>query len=383
MLSYWEQHSLLTYDHIIIGSGIVGLSLAIELKEKYPAHRVLVLERGLLPTGASTRNAGFACMGSPTELLDDLTHMTEAEVLSLFEKRKQGLAILRKRLGDEHIGYEASGSYELIHKDELYVLDRLDYLNNLLRPITQTTTFRLANEKIEPFGFRKNDTKALIENHGEGSLHTGKMMRALMDVALSKSIEIKTGAEVTGFEEEEQQVAVFVKDSLWQDHLTLCAHTLSICTNAFAKQLLPEEELTPGRGQVLITKPITKLPFKGVFHFDKGYYYFREIEGRVLFGGGRNLDIEGETTTSFGENELILHDLKSKLKEIILPAIPFEVERQWSGIMAFGTNKQPIVKALSHRIFGAFRMGGMGVAMGSKVAEELAEKIQIHTANFS
>src|SRR5690606_14836356 len=125
MLSYWEQHSLLTYDHIIIGSGIVGLSLAIELKEKYPAHRVLVLERGLLPTGASTRNAGFACMGSPTELLDDLTHMTEAEVLSLFEKRKQGLAILRKRLGDEHIGYEASGSYELIHKDELYVLDRL------------------------------------------------------------------------------------------------------------------------------------------------------------------------------------------------------------------------------------------------------------------
>src|SRR5690606_7762328 len=205
----------------------------------------------------------------------------EAEVLSLFEKRKQGLAILRKRLGDEHIGYEASGSYELIHKDELYVLDRLDYLNNLLRPITQTTTFRLANEKIEPFGFRKNDTKALIENHGEGSLHTGKMMRALMDVALSKSIEIKTGAEVTGFEEEEQQVAVFVKDSLRQDHLTLCAHTLSICTNAFAKQLLPEEELTPGRGQVLITKPITKLPFKGVFHFDKGYYYFREIEGRV------------------------------------------------------------------------------------------------------
>ena len=97
MFSYWEQQSFSYYDHIVIGSGIVGLSLAIELTEREPGKRVLVLERGLLPTGASTRNAGFACMGSATELLDDLLYMTEAEVLGLFELRKKGLSLLRKR----------------------------------------------------------------------------------------------------------------------------------------------------------------------------------------------------------------------------------------------------------------------------------------------
>ncbi|MGZ5243758.1 MAG: hypothetical protein ACXWW0_07675 [Bacteroidia bacterium] len=35
MLSFWERESFLHYDIIIIGSGIVGLSTAISLKEKF------------------------------------------------------------------------------------------------------------------------------------------------------------------------------------------------------------------------------------------------------------------------------------------------------------------------------------------------------------
>ena len=72
MFSYWEQQSFFNYDYIIIGAGITGLSTAIELKERQPKATVLVLERGILPTGASTKNAGFACMCSDTELLADL-----------------------------------------------------------------------------------------------------------------------------------------------------------------------------------------------------------------------------------------------------------------------------------------------------------------------
>ena len=87
MLSYWEKTSLLNYDVIVVGSGIVGLSTALSIKEKSPGQRVLVLERSILPTGASTKNAGFACIGSLTEILDDLTHMSTQEVLSLVELR--------------------------------------------------------------------------------------------------------------------------------------------------------------------------------------------------------------------------------------------------------------------------------------------------------
>ena len=111
MLSYWEQQSFTRYDHIVAGAGIVGLSAAIELKDRYPTARVVVLERGLLPTGASSRNAGFACMGSVTELLDDLQNTDESEVYALYEWRKRGLERLRARLGDATIGYTERGSY--------------------------------------------------------------------------------------------------------------------------------------------------------------------------------------------------------------------------------------------------------------------------------
>ena len=83
-----------------------------ELLEKYSKSRILVLERGLFPTGASTRNAGFACMGSATELLDDLQHTPEADVVALFAARKKGLDQLRIRLGDDKIGYHANGGHE-------------------------------------------------------------------------------------------------------------------------------------------------------------------------------------------------------------------------------------------------------------------------------
>jgi glycine/D-amino acid oxidase-like deaminating enzyme len=150
---------------------------------------------------------------------------------------------------------------------------------------------------------------------------------------------------------------------------------MSICTNAFTKQLLPEVDVIPGRGQVLITQPIPGLKIKGVFHFDKGYYYFREIDGRVLFGGGRNLDFETEQTTEFELNKLIQIDLEQKLADIILPGTHFQIAQRWTGIMAFGKTKYPIVKAFSPRVFGAFRMGGMGVALGTETARELSEII--------
>jgi gamma-glutamylputrescine oxidase len=241
--------------------------------------------------------------------------------------------------------------------------------------ITKKPAFKIAIDKIDAFGFSRTHTQSLIENTCEGELDSGKMLRALTDMAMQKGVEIKTGADVIKFEEEEQQVMVAIKDPFRNEVLVLKADTLSICTNAFTKKLLPDADVRPGRGQVLITEPINNLKFKGIFHFDEGYYYFREIDGRVLLGGGRNLDFEGEATTAFELTEQIQTELEKKLNEIILPHTPYTIAQRWSGIMAFGPTKQPIVKQFSERVYGGFRMGGMGVALGSEVATSLAGMI--------
>lgn len=375
MISYWEQQSLIQFDHIVVGAGIVGLSTAIELHQRFPKARIVVLERGFFSSGASSRNAGFACMGSVTEILDDLKTMSEEEVLSLFEKRKNGLQKIRSRLGDQKMGYAENGSYEIISKNEIEAIDKIDFLNRLLLPVSREPAFSLADKKKNNFGFNPQYVQHLIENNLEGELNTGKMMQALSALALEEGIEIKTGTEVIDFQEENKEVRIQIKNVVNQEPITLQAKKCIFCTNAFSQKFFKDENIKPGRGQVLVTNPIAGLNWKGIFHFDKGYYYFREIDNRILFGGGRNLDFEGEATDKFGLTEIIQNELDRKLREIIIPNIPFTISNRWSGIMAFGPTKFPIVKAYSNKVFGAFRLGGMGVALGSEVAYEVADLV--------
>jgi glycine/D-amino acid oxidase-like deaminating enzyme len=145
-----------------------------------------------------------------------------------------------------------------------------------------------------------------------------------------------------------------------------------LATNAFAAQLYPNLGVIPGRGQVLVTKPIPGLKLKGTYHFNEGYYYFRNIDGRVLFGGGRNLDFKQEETWDFGHTELVKAQLAEYLDEIILPGQKAQIDYWWSGIMGFGEDISPIIEQVQPNVFCAVRCNGMGVAMGSLVGEEVA-----------
>jgi len=375
MLSYWERTSLTHFDVILIGSGITGLSTAISLKEKEPNLSLAVFERGVLPTGASTRNAGFACIGSVGEISDDLQQSTANDVLQLVAMRLQGLQMLRKRLGDGNIRYHENGSYELIAEHELDVLDKVDSINDLLKPVTGKGTFEvLSGNRLNGFSFPKQHTKAIIQNYCEGELHTGEMMKHLHQYALQKGVVVFTGAEVESMEDG-TTCTVNVKRNLNNQTVAFHCRKIVLCTNAFTPKFFPQLDIQPGRGLVLITKPIANLPFKGIYHFDKGYYYFREIDGRVLFGGGRNEDFETENTTDFFANHKIYSTLMEKLQHIILPTVKFEIDMHWTGIMAFGKNKKPLIEWAGENILLAARMGGMGVANGSMAGEMAANYI--------
>jgi glycine/D-amino acid oxidase-like deaminating enzyme len=94
-----------------------------------------------------------------------------------------------------------------------------------------------------------------------------------------------------------------------------------------------------------------------------------------LLGGGRNLDVNGETTTELGTTEHIQTALRNILDEIIMPYQKIEIDYAWSGIMGIGASKQPLVKKIEDRVYLGVRMGGMGVAIGAAVGKQLSELI--------
>src|SRR5688572_13042932 len=371
MLSFWEPESFLNYDVIIIGSGIVGLSAAISLKEKAPEKSVLVLERGLFPSGASTRNAGFASFGSLTELLSDLQHTPSETVLALTEKRWRGLARLRERLPDSVMDYQHTGGFELLSEKEMPALDHIEKANEVLRPLFPEGTYTNRPDLVKTLGFNPEKVKTVIHNPFEGHLHTGKLMKALLQLAQQKGIEIRTGAEVIDLKETSSGVCVYVQDAV-RKTVPFQAEKVAVCTNAFSQRLVPEICIKPGRGQIILTKPIPDLKFKGAFHFDEGYYYFRNVGQRVLFGGGRNLAFEQETTTEISHNETIQLQLEKLLQEVILPNQKFEIEQRWSGIMGFTEDKQPVIRKLSDRLVMGFACNGIGVSLSSTAGDEIA-----------
>lgn len=370
-LSFWEQAFFTSYDFIVIGAGITGLSTACEIKEREPLASVLVLERGLLPTGASTKNAGFACIGTVSEKVYDSTLMGVDALVKLVSDRWNGLNKLRNRLGDEKIDYQNNGGYEIIlNNGTPHHLNRLNQVNEWFYPLFNQPVFIEDASLIETFGFNKAMVSTIIKNPLEGQINTGLMMKNLAAYAAKLGVEIKTGANVTAITPQGNQVEIAVEGF---NNMLFKAKKVAVCTNAFTTALLPQIAINPGRGQVICTEPIPDLKVNGTFNFDEGFYYFRNFNNRIIFGGGRNLDFETENTTTFGQNQLIVNKLQQYLTELIVPNQPVKIDHIWSGIMAFGQDKLPVVTLVEPTIAVGARLNGMGVALGSKIASDLAD----------
>ncbi|WP_396197455.1 NAD(P)/FAD-dependent oxidoreductase [Flavobacterium sp.] len=368
-LSYWEIKNWFTnVDFTIVGSGIVGLHAALALRERFPSAKILVLEKGVLPQGASTKNAGFACFGSLSEIIDDLETHSEDTVVQLIQKRFAGLQLLRKNLGDKALSLKSYGGYELFLKeDELFYEEcrqKMPFINKLLQPHFKSDVFSKQGNRFQFSGI----TGQLIFNPFEAQIDTGNMMQALLKKAHQNDILILNSQTVTHHQELNEAVEVTTNG------ITFKTNKLLFTTNGFAAQLT-HNQVQPARAQVLITKPIPNLALKGTFHLDRGYYYFRNINDRILLGGGRNLDFEGETTTSHETTDRIQNRLEDVLKNVILPQQSYEIEHRWSGTMGMGTHKNPIVQQLSNHVYCGVRMGGMGVAIGSLIGQEVADLI--------
>lgn len=368
-ISIWEKESFYAdRDVIIIGAGLTGLWSAYELQQKMPAANILILEQGLIPTGASTRNAGFACFGSPTELLHDAAIMGADKMWQMAETRFKGIKKIRQLFGDTVINYDACGGYECLHQplhNIEEVQEKLQWLNKGLKEITSAEqTFTRADEKLAAFGLK--GFEAMIENKQEGGLHSGKLVQALTKKVQSMGVEILTGISVTKYEEDGKGINVYTKQGI---HFK--TKRMLVCSNAFTDKLVPAMVLKPGRGQIIVTTPINGLALKGTFHYDEGYYYFRNAGNRILLGGARNKCFEEETTTMFATTEIIEKELENFLTAHFVIDKPFTIEYKWSGIMCFTENKEPCLQNITPNIIAVIACNGMGVALSPIITENL------------
>ncbi len=366
-ISYWEADSWYdNQDYVIVGSGIVGLTTALYLREAFPSARILIVDRGHLPTGGSTKNAGFLCFGSVGELIANINLHDEEQVIQIIKRRIEGLILLREITDGEDIGYKNCGGYEVSTSVSIMesLVTHLPYLNDLIHEhFGSKETFRLTNHSIGKLA------KTQILNQYEGSIHTGKLISTLIrkchidKIAFLQSTEIES---ITAYQD--QQV-------LHSNRGEITSKAVICCTNAFTDKLISDVNIRPHRNQVILTSPLNHNLPESCFHHDEGYLYFRPIGNRLLIGGARNKYATTEATDRFGNTTELTEYLRKWIRSNLVPNQPVDIEMQWSGILGTGSNLHPIVKQVRSNVYVAARMNGMGVAIGTKVGKDVVNLI--------
>lgn len=354
--SWWEKESMaFTRDLIVVGSGITGLSTALFWKRQHPDARILVLDRGFWPTGATGRNAGFACFGSAGELVDDLLHESEQEVRDRLRLRLEGLDLLRTELGEEAIGYRETGGYEIFDStDDPHYLESLAQMDRFSGWVEEVTGKPGSYEQRTVNGYPS------IFNGLEGYVHSGMLMQRLLDLVIRSGVEVRWNTPVA---------KVASDGVVLEDGLELSAGKVLLATNGFTSTLSPSTRVQPARGYVLVTKPLKNLPWHGSCHYNRGYVYFRDLGNRLLIGGARDVDKASETSMENKINPRIRQWLIDFVNTRLYIDPGWEIDTEWTGIMGFGASKTPECFQTPEGVYVAAGLGGMGVATGMKLAQ--------------
>ena len=389
-IGYWEsEHLLAPADFTVIGGGIVGMSAALHFKAAHPKARVRLVERDVLGEGGTTRNAGFACFGGAGEWLDDLEALGAERWLALIQMRAEGLRALIELLGTSALGLEWCGGWELlaargagdqkVHR----ILDALPELNRLAQPVlssvlrdvhpasADTPALSLAPQRAQEFG-----AHAAVHLCWEGMLHTGKMVSAFHKALGAANIQCLNGCTVDALTAREDHAGW----TLDTQRGPLISQKVAICTNGFARAILPGLEVKPAPNRVLVVTPKT-MPPAGAYHIEDGYLYFRTLPGgQILFGGGRQYGIDLPHYPALDAEATALWDQKltADAEQWLGPIDA--ITHRWTGWLGVGPDREPIIGSTAPGLHHAVRMGGMGVAIGCGMGKALADAIIAHNA---
>ncbi len=365
---YWHDWTQgRSFDFVIIGGGFVGMYAALAIRSYKPKASIVILDRLNKGAMASSRNAGFACIGSITELIDNVNTYGFDNVREIVKMRYDGLAVIKEKFG-KTIEYNTCGGYELFENSHLFeqAADQLGVYNNLLKDITDTDTYSIVNTPHQ----MRLAACSILNNH-EGHLHTGKYFDALRKQCAIGGIEVLLNAHVHSFDEHESAVMINVAG---MDE-PMKASFLINCTNSLNPAWVAQHgfELTPVRNQVIVTRDFGQAYIRGTFHQDEGYIYFRDIGNRILIGGARNR-FEQENTGVLGANSNNQQFLLDILRQYILPkGIEPTIDYAWSGVLSGGKDRRPIIQRTSERIAHSLRLGGMGVAIAPIIGKQVAD----------
>jgi L-2-hydroxyglutarate oxidase len=266
------------YDFAVIGGGIVGLSTALQLRQRQPSRSLVVIEKeSAVARHQSGHNSGVIHAGiyyEPGSLKADLC--------------RKGVAATLRFCRDNGIRYEQCGKLIVatndVERERMFALHERALENGIEVELLNETQLKAAEPNVAGVG--------AILSPGTGIVDYAEVARAMAQRLVELGGEIRTGSRVTALEESGDAIAVHVADA---DPIE--ARCLVVCGGLMADRLAAmldievDFRIVPYRGEyyqlpaekstivrhLIYPVPDPGLPFLGV-------HLTRMIDGTVTVG---------------------------------------------------------------------------------------------------
>lgn len=379
-LSYWldgnfnlnsnELTDDTSFDVIIVGAGIAGLSTAYWLEKFNPGLQILIVDKQTPGAGATGRNAGFVTCGSAEHFAKLEKQFGLQQAVSIWKFSETNRELLKSEIiGDDaaDLDFESTGSCTVAASD----VDWIRYQNLFETMKSAGLDVELIDEKYlsEKYGVR--NFLGAIQYNQDGAIHPIKLLQ-----------KIKSKLSTTKFLMNQNIVDLKHENKNWvvtTSQKKLYAKKVISCLNGFTETFLPEFKtvVKPQRGQIILTEALKHF-VKGPCYLTKHLCYFRQLPtGQLLVGGFRNQDIEAENTNEDHITPKIQNALKEFTHSYFQNCADVKIKYQWSGVMGFSPDNQMIVGEIPNKkdLFIMAGCAGHGMGLSFHTAKVLVENI--------
>jgi glycine oxidase len=315
-------------DVLILGGGVIGLSMAYELARG--GVKVRLIDRGQPGQEASWAGAGILPPGKRRSADDAYEHLAAVS----YELHPTWAAQLREETGIDN-GFRRTGGLHIAHDDDgcVEVRHELDYWRAREVPCEEVLPRRVA--EIEP-GLALEEPSAIraaLLLPGECQLRNPRHLKALVAACTRLGVNIQPGVTADGFEIERGRIrAVRTSDGL------LSAEKYCICGGAWSGQLLAplrvQLRIMPIRGQMVLLAcerpPLRHIVMDGI------RYLVPRDDGRVLVGSTEEDAGFDKRPTSEGVDGLLSFAL-----ELVPGLRSATFERCWAGLRPGTADRLP------------------------------------------
>ena len=367
-LSYWHLNNpnrgQKNFDVVIVGAGIVGLSTAYALKQKYPNISVAIVEARWIGAGASGRNAGFVLQGTVSDFATDANRYGLERTKRLWKFTTENRNLIAG-LNPEKIGFRPLGSYSVAGYDA--------EAESLYKSVPL-----MQESGVEPVWLDKDDIRnqlGMPELPGglfvpsNGVVNSGGLLRHLQELSDCALFENSPVSKIRKN-----------RDGLIIETPSMSINTQKVllATNAYLPQLSAKLRhiVEPVRAQMLLTSPAGPAKLDAPVYSHHGYFYVRQLaDGRLLAGGGRHKHVEDEIGYDEITTPALQNDIEVYLRRYF-PRLKFKsVEQRWSGVMGFSPDGIPVAGRLPefNNVYYMTGFTGHGMGFGVRAGQMLAD----------